>query len=70
MLISCKSRKINAKEEEYLTFKAQKSQIIISTTYIDVENQAKSLISYINKKSKDIIREQKSNTFRDHVFAV
>lgn len=57
MPITRRSQKVNIREEEYLTFKAQKSQKGTSTTHVDTENEPKSLNFYIGKESKNAIRE-------------
>lgn len=57
MPIPCRSQKVNVKEEEYLTSKAQKIRKVISTTCVNAENKPKSLNSYISKEPKDVIKE-------------
>ena len=58
MPIPCRSRKVNAREEEHPTSRAQKSQKVTSTTHINAENEPKGLNPYIGKEPKNAIREQ------------
>lgn len=58
MLIPCKGQKVNIREIEHLTFKAQKSWTVTSTTYVNTENKPKDLHPYINKLIIDMIRKQ------------
>ena len=57
MPIPRRSRKVNVREEEHPTFRAQKSRKVISTTHVDTENQPKGLNPCIGKEPKDAIRE-------------
>ena len=58
MLIPCKSRKVNAREEEYPTSRAQKSRKVPSTTRVDTEKEPKGLNPCAGKEPKDTIKEQ------------
>ena len=58
MPIPRRSQKVNARNEEHPTFRAQKSQKVTSTTRIDAENKPKGLNPCADKEPKDAIREQ------------
>ena len=58
MPIPCRSQKVNAREKEHPTSRAQKSRKVTSTTRVDAENKPKSLNPCAGKEPKDAIREQ------------
>lgn len=55
MPMLCKYQKVDAKKEEYSTFRAQKNRKNTSTTYVNSENAPKDLYFYTSKLLKDAI---------------
>lgn len=58
MLMPCKNQKVDAKKDEYSTFRAQKNRKNTSTTYVNAENAPKNLYFCTSKLLKDTIRVQ------------
>lgn len=58
MPIPRKDRKVDAREEEHSTSRAQKSRKVTSTTRVNAENEPKGLYPCAGKLPKDAIREQ------------
>lgn len=57
MIIPYRDQKVDARQEEHPTSKAQKSQKVISTTHVNTENKPKSLHYYTCKLPNDVIWE-------------
>lgn len=58
MPIPRRGQKVDAREEEHPTSRAQKSRKVISTTRVNAENKPKGLHPCTGKLPKDAIREQ------------